>query len=165
LQCGGARELIGFPGDKPVEAEFWNKARTLSMRRSRRERACNADRGDGSFSRFWCARCFKTERYADWGREEFCAHRLDARNEPLLDPLQHKPVWGKQTQLPGWRRRSVQFQRPNPGIKLLSGKLFFEASQARGPETLHGDLSGSVRGKQRSDFTRFLESYPQPEGA
>src|SRR2546422_685096 len=145
LQCGGARELIGFSGDKTVEAEFWNEARALGVRRTRHERACNADRGGGSVSRLRFARCFEIERYADWGREEFCAHRLDARNEPLFHPLQHKPVGGKQTHLPGWRRRSVQFERPDPGIKLLSGKLFFEATQARGPETLHGDLYGSVR--------------------
>src|SRR5438270_123164 len=165
LQRGGARELIGFSGDKTLEAEFWNEARALSVRRSKRERACSADRGGGRLNRLRCGRCFEIERYADWGREEFCPHGLDARHEPLFYPLQHKTVGSEQTQLPGWRCRSVQFERPDPGIKLLSRKLFFEASQARGPETLHGDLSGSVRGKQRNDFTRFLESYPQPEGA
>src|ERR1044072_7454505 len=158
LERGGARELIGFSGDKTLEAKFWNEARALRVRRSRRERAWSG--GRGRLNWFRCGRCFEIERYADWGREEFCAHGLDARNEPLLYPLQHKTVGSEQTQLPGWRRRSVQFERPDPGIKLLSGKLFFEASQARGPETLHGDSSGSVRGKQRSDFTRFLESYP-----
>jgi len=47
LQRGGARQLIGFSGDKAVEAEFWNEAE-----RSRAEleaRGCaRADRGRGS---------------------------------------------------------------------------------------------------------------------
>src|SRR5258706_4063066 len=64
LQRGSARELIGFSGDKTVEAEFRNEARTLSVRRSRRERACNAGRGGGSVNRFRCARCFAIEPYA-----------------------------------------------------------------------------------------------------
>jgi len=37
LQRGGARELIGFSGDKAVEAEFWNEA----------ERSACGDRGAG----------------------------------------------------------------------------------------------------------------------
>src|SRR5436309_1168957 len=149
LQRRSARQLIGFSGDKAVEAEFWNEARTLGVRRSRRESARGADRGRGSLDglRYVCG--FEGERYADWGREEFCPHRLHARHEPLLHPLQHKAVGSEQAQLPGWGRRGVQFERPDPGIKLLSGKLFFEATQARGPETVHGDLYGSVRENSR----------------
>src|SRR5712691_6816133 len=43
LQCGRARELIGFPGDKAIEAEFWNEARALRVRRS----SCGSARGAG----------------------------------------------------------------------------------------------------------------------
>src|SRR6266568_7829474 len=57
LQCGGARELIGFSGDKAVEAEFWNEARALRVRRSRRESARGADCRRGSLlNRLRCAR-------------------------------------------------------------------------------------------------------------
>lgn len=31
-------------------------------------------------------------------------------------------------------------KRPNPSIKLLSGKFFFEPNQARSPEALHGQF-------------------------
>src|SRR3979409_2097249 len=72
LQCGGARELIGFSGDKAVEAEFWNEARTLGVRGSVGDRARGADRGGGSLDGLRSARCFEIERYADRGREEFC---------------------------------------------------------------------------------------------
>src|SRR5712692_865421 len=61
LQCGGARELIGFSGDKAIEAEFWNEARALRVRRSRRESARGADRGRGSLNRLRCARRFEVE--------------------------------------------------------------------------------------------------------
>src|SRR5258708_19826855 len=50
LQCGGARELIGFSGDKTVEAEFWNEARALGVRRTRHERPGNPVPGAGTGS-------------------------------------------------------------------------------------------------------------------
>src|SRR3977135_1639610 len=47
------------------------------------------------------------------GGEEFRPHRVDARHEPLLHPLQHKAVGSEQAQLSGGRRRGVQFERPD----------------------------------------------------
>src|SRR5438128_10696705 len=54
LQRGGARQLIGFSGDKAVEAEFCNEARTLGVRRWGRESGRGAASGGGSVDGVRC---------------------------------------------------------------------------------------------------------------
>src|SRR5437899_10731658 len=71
LQRGGARQLIGFSGDKAVEAEFWTEARTLDVRRSGRGSARGADRGRGRLDGLRRVCGFVVRRCADWGCEEF----------------------------------------------------------------------------------------------
>src|SRR5260370_25535276 len=70
LQCGCARELIGFSGNKAVEAEFWNEARALCVRRSRRDSARRPDPRRRRLDGVPCAPRFEIERYAQQGGEE-----------------------------------------------------------------------------------------------
>src|SRR3989449_11752258 len=57
LQRGGARQLIGFSGDKAVEAEFWNEAGTLGLRGKGRGSARGGLAGRRSIEWHRCARC------------------------------------------------------------------------------------------------------------
>jgi len=90
---GGARELIGFSGDKTVEAEFWIELeRSAASERGTSGRATRI-RGR-SVSRLRCARCFEIEATRGLGREESCAHRLECEERTALSSPCSNNGWG-----------------------------------------------------------------------
>jgi len=74
------------------------------------------------------ASAVRGERYADWGREEFCPI-VSMRGTTVPSPTAAQSGSERVNAAPRMVPLRCPFERPDPGIKLLSGKLFFEATQ------------------------------------